>query len=132
MSDQPPPGTEPTIRTIPMPANTNAAGDIFGGWLMAQMDIAAGLVSAREARGRTSTVAVDAMQFHRPVKVGDEVSLFAQLLSVGRSSMRIEVRAWRRDRYTEHSEQVTSAIFTFVALDEDGRPRPVDRALRTP
>lgn len=124
MNDQPP-LTEPTIRTIAMPADTNPAGDIFGGWLMSQMDLAAGTVASRVARGRTATIAVEGIQFHKPVKVGDEVTLYADLLSVGRSSMRIEVRAWRRQRYGEETEQVTSAVFTFVALDEEGRPRPV-------
>lgn len=125
MKEQPPKGVEPAIRTIAMPADTNPAGDIFGGWLMSQMDLAAGNVAARVARGRAATIAVDAMQFHKPVKVGDEVSLYAQLLKVGRSSMKIEVRAWHRPRYGEDSEQVTSAVFTFVAIDESGQPRPV-------
>jgi len=120
-----PPQTDPTIRTIAMPADTNPQGDIFGGWLMSQMDLAAGTVAARVARGRSATIAVEGLQFHRPVKVGDEVTLYADLLIVGRSSMRIEVRAWRRQRYGDESEQVTSAVFTFVALDEEGRKRPV-------
>ena len=90
--------TEPVIRTIAMPADTNPSGDIFGGWLMGQMDLAAGNAAARRARGRCSTVAVDGMVFHRPVMVGDEVSLYATLLRVGRTSMRISVEAWRRSR----------------------------------
>src|SRR5512132_1246917 len=91
-------GAEPAIRTIAMPADTNPAGDIFGGWLMAQMDLAAGNVAARRARGRCATVAVDAIVFHSPVKVGDEVTVHAELTSVGRSSMRFQVSAWRRAR----------------------------------
>jgi acyl-CoA thioesterase YciA len=114
---------EAVIRTIAMPADTNPAGDIFGGWLMAQMDLAAGNMAARVARGRSATVAVEAMSFLRPVKVGDEVSLYASLLSTGRTSMRIFVQAWRRDRYADEREQVTHATFTFVALDEAGCPR---------
>lgn len=125
MSDLPPQGADPTIRTIAMPADTNPQGDIFGGWLMSQMDLAAGTVAARVARGRAATIAVEGLQFHKPVKVGDEVTLYADLLSVGRTSMRIEVRAWRRQRYGDESEQVTSAVFTFVALDEDGNARAV-------
>lgn len=119
-----PPG-EPAIRTIAMPADTNPAGDIFGGWLMAQMDLAAGSVAARRARGRCATVSVERITFHEPVKVGDEVTVHAELASVGRTSMRFLVSAWRRARDSEATRQVTQAEFTFVALDSDGRPRPV-------
>ncbi len=115
----------PTLRTIAMPADTNPAGDIFGGWLMSQMDLAAGTIAALESRGRSSTVSVDAMKFIRPVKVGDEVSLYANLVRVGRTSMLIHVEAWRRARHEDHTERVTEADFTFVALDDDGKPRPV-------
>mgnify|MGYP001460854068 FL=1 len=113
------------IRTIAMPADTNPAGDIFGGWFMAQMDLAAGNTAARIARGRSATVAVDGIQFLKPVSVGDEVTLFAELESVGRTSMRIQVEAWRRARDGDETEKVTEALFTFVALDQDGRPRPI-------
>ncbi|MGC9419353.1 MAG: acyl-CoA thioesterase [Rhodovulum sp.] len=116
---------EPVIRTIAMPADTNPAGDIFGGWLMSQMDLAAGNVAARVSRGRAATIAVDEMEFHKPVQVGDEVTLYAKVLKVGRSSMRIEVRAWHRPRCQEWTEQVTRGVFTFVAIDENGKPRPV-------
>ena len=127
MPDLSPETGEPVIRTIAMPADTNPAGDIFGGWLMAQMDLAAGSVAARVSRGRAATIAVDRMQFLKPVKVGDEVTLYAKLVEVGRSSMKIEVRAWHRPRCQEWSEQVTRGIFTFVAIDETGRARPVPR-----
>lgn len=120
-----PPAGEPVIRTIAMPADTNPSGDIFGGWLMAQMDLAAGNLAARLARGRAATIAVEGMTFLKPVKVGDEVSLYAELEKQGRSSMRIHVEAWRRDRYGTDSIKVTDASFTFVALDEDGRPRVI-------
>lgn len=119
------PKGEPVIRTIAMPADTNPSGDIFGGWLMAQMDLAAGNFAARLARGRAATIAVEGMSFLKPVKVGDEVSLYADLVSTGRSSMRIHVEAWRRNRYVEESVKVTDAVFTFVALDSEGRPRPL-------
>ncbi|MDQ1849768.1 acyl-CoA thioesterase [Gemmobacter fulvus] len=119
------PDGEPVIRTIAMPADTNPSGDIFGGWLMAQMDLAAGNLAARIARGRAATIAVEGMTFLKPVKVGDEVSLYADLVATGRSSMRIHVEAWRRNRYAEDSVKVTDATFTFVALDGDGRPRPL-------
>ncbi|MGC9371323.1 MAG: acyl-CoA thioesterase [Paracoccaceae bacterium] len=123
-SDTAPPEGAPTIRVIAMPADTNPAGDIFGGWLMAQMDLAAGSVASLYSRGRSATISVEQIEFHRPVKVGDEVSLYAEMLKVGRSSMRIRVRAFRRARHQGESEQVTQAVFTFVALDEDGKPRP--------
>ena len=111
------------IRTIAMPADTNPAGDIFGGWLMSQMDLAAGNMAGRVAQGRCATVSVEAMQFLRPVKVGDEVTLYATLRKVGRTSMRIHVDVWARARYTDKSAMVTEADFVFVALDGDGAPR---------
>ena len=122
-----PPQLEPAIRTIAMPGDTNPAGDIFGGWLMAQMDLAAGNVAARRAHGRCATIAVDKITFHTPVKVGDEVTVYAELIAVGRTSMRFQVSAWRRARDSELTSKVTEAEFTFVALDSDGRPRPVPR-----
>ncbi|MGX9857350.1 acyl-CoA thioesterase (plasmid) [Limimaricola variabilis] len=111
------------IRTIAMPADTNPAGDIFGGWLMAQMDLAAGNLAAARSRGRNATVAVDGMQFLRPVKVGDEVTLYARLQSTGRSSMKIRVEAWARNRFSMESFPVTEAEFVFVALDAEGCSR---------
>ena len=129
MNEQPvpsaPPAGPPAIRTIAMPADTNPAGDIFGGWLMAQMDLAAGNAATRRARGRCATVAVEAMTFLSPVSVGDEVSLYAELVSVGRTSLRIAVEAWRRVRAGEETNQVTRAVFTFVAIGPDRRPRPM-------
>jgi acyl-CoA thioesterase YciA len=120
------PRGEPVIRTIAMPADTNPSGDIFGGWLMAQMDLAGGSAAGRRARGRTATVAVNSMSFLGPVKVGDEVSLYAEVIKVGRSSIHVSVEAWRRPRGAEMSK-VTQAVFVFVAIGADGRPRPVDR-----
>ena len=114
------------IRTIAMPADTNPAGDIFGGWLMSQMDLAAGNMAGRVAQGRCATVSVEAMQFLRPVKVGDEVTLYAILRKVGRTSMGIHVDVWARSRYSHASEKVTNAEFVFVALDETGAPRAFD------
>ena len=116
---------EPAIRTVAMPRDANPAGDIFGGWLMAQMDFAAGVVATRHAGGRCATVSVEAIEFKRPVHVGDEVSLYGELSEVGRTSMTIRVEAWRRPRTGDAAEQVTAAAFVFVALDENGRPRPV-------
>jgi acyl-CoA thioesterase YciA len=113
----------PTIRVIAMPADANPAGDIFGGWLMGQMDLAAATIATRRAMGRTATVAVDGMSFISPVSVGDEVSLYAVLVSEGRTSMKIKVEAWRRAREGEEVRQVTEATFTFVAIGEDGKSR---------
>ena len=117
------PRGEPVIRTIAMPADTNPAGDIFGGWLMSQMDLAAASVATRRAQGRCVTIAVEGMSFLSPVFVGDEVSLYAALLSTGRTSMRIEVEAWRRQRENSHMTRVTQATFSFVAVDADRKPR---------
>lgn len=116
---------EAVVRTIAMPADTNPAGDIFGGWLMSQMDLAAGNAAARRARGRCATVAVDGMAFHSPVHVGDEISVYADLTDIGRTSMKFKVEAWRRSRDGDLEVKVTEAIFTFVALDSGARPRPV-------
>ncbi len=113
------------IRTIAMPADTNPAGDIFGGWLMSQMDLAAGNMAARVAQGRTATVSVEAMQFLQPVKVGDEVTLYATLVKIGRTSMRVHVDVWARPRQSHNGQKVTDADFVFVALDDTGAPRPV-------
>ena len=122
------PEGEPAIRTIAMPADTNPAGDIFGGWLMAQMDLAAGNVAARRARGRCATIAVDGFTFLKPVQVGDEVTVYALVEKVGRTSIKLKVSAWRRARDAEEVHQVTGALFTFVAIDEQRRPRPVPPA----
>ena len=113
------------IRTIAMPADTNPSGDIFGGWLMSQMDLAASNLAGRVSRGRNVTVAVEAMQFLRPVRVGDEVTIYANLKSVGRTSMRIHVDSWARSRFDDESNEVTNAEFVFVALEDDGKPRKI-------
>jgi acyl-CoA thioesterase YciA len=120
-----PPDEQPAIRVTAMPADANFYGDIFGGWLMSMMDLAAGNVASRRSTGRAVTVAVDAVAFHHPVHVGDEVSVFAKVISVGRTSMKIAVEAWQRDRDSERTAKVTEATFTFVAIDEDRKPRPV-------
>ena len=114
------------IRTITMPTDTNPAGDIFGGWLMSQMDLAAGDIAGNVSQGRGATVDVEAMQFLRPVKVGDEVTLYANLKSVDRASMRIHMDAWARARFDTTSHKVTDADFVIVALDDDGNPRPIE------
>lgn len=120
------PRPDPVIRITAMPADANAYGDIFGGWLMGLMDMGAGLVAARRSHGRAVTVAMDGMQFHHPVKVGDEVSVYGALHRVGRSSMTIGVEAWRRHRHGDEGVKVTEAVFTFVAVDDTGRPRQIE------
>ena len=123
-SDETPRGTL-TVRINAMPADTNANGDIFGGWVMSRMDSAGGIAGVDRAQGRVVTIAVDAMTFIRPVKVGDVLSVYTEIESVGRTSMRIHVEAWARRFHTALSEKVTDATFTFVAVDENGRPRMV-------
>ena len=117
---------DPAIRVVAMPADANAYGDIFGGWLLSVMDNGAGLTAARRAKGRAVTVAMDGMVFHAPVKIGDEVSVYTQIERVGRTSITIAVEAWRRQRSEETATKVTEAKFTFVAIDDNGNPRPVD------
>ena len=123
--DDPLASSEPAIRIIAMPADANPSGDIFGGWLMAQMDMAAGIVAARHSKGRAATIAVEGMTFHHPVHIGDEVSVYAALAAAGRTSMTIDVEAWRRDRTGEAREMVTKARFAFVAIDAERKPRPL-------
>ena len=122
------PDRDPAIRTLAMPADANANGDIFGGWLMAQMDIAGAVAAIRCAGGRVATVAVDAMEFHRPVMIGDLLSCYAAVVKVGRTSMAVEIESWVQRRHTGKAEKVTVARFTYVAIDETGRPRPVPKA----
>ncbi|MBD3759165.1 acyl-CoA thioesterase [Sphingomonadaceae bacterium G21617-S1] len=121
-----PPAGHPAIRVVAMPADTNANGDIFGGWLVSMMDLAAGTVASQHSKGRAATIAIDGMTFHRPVSVGDVVSVYADLISVGRTSMKIDVTAWRRSRNGLEHERVTHATITFVAIDDQGRPRAVE------
>jgi acyl-CoA thioesterase YciA len=115
-----------STRAIAMPADTNPFGQIFGGWLMSQMDLAGGTHAYRRARGHTPTVAVEGMEFHLPVYVGDEVSCYTEVIKVGRTSISIRVEAWvRRHGGSDALVKVTSAVFTYVAVDENGKKRPV-------
>jgi acyl-CoA thioesterase YciA len=120
-----PPATEPALRAIAMPADANPNGDIFGGWLLAQMDLAGGNIANQRARGRVATVAVERMEFHLPVYVGDEVSCYATIQRIGRTSMTIAVETWVRRRDGGARVKVTQGVFTYVAIDRTGRPRPV-------
>ena len=128
MTDQPDsdhPRGDLTVRLIAMPADTNANGDIFGGWVLSQMDQAVGIAAVERAKGRVVTIAVEAMTFIRPVKVGDVLCVYTQIDKVGRSSMKVHIEAWAR-RFSSHvREKVTDAIFTMVAVDDQGKPRPV-------
>ena len=126
------PDEQPAVRVTAVPADANVYGDIFGGWLMSQMDLAASSVASRHAGGRAVTIAVEGMAFHRPVFVGDEVSVFARLIKVGRTSMRVQVEAWARDRHSEETNKVTEAEFAFVAVGQDRRPRPVRAMVHSP
>jgi acyl-CoA thioesterase YciA len=117
------PATPPLVRVIAMPADANPNGDIFGGWLLAQMDLAGGSLATQRARGRCATVAVDGMKFHEPVFVGDEVSFYGELIRTGRTSMTVRIEAWRRHLPSDETRKVTEAIFTYVAIGEDRRPR---------
>ncbi len=126
MSEQPPPDTRvPWLRTVAMPAAANPNGDIFGGWLMAQMDIAGGSYAYEVARGRVVTVAVEGMAFHKPVNMGDLVSCYCDTHRIGNTSITVAVETWVRGRSGGSQVKVTEGLFTFVAIDEQGRPRPV-------
>ena len=128
MSDnRTPPARPATIRTVPMPVDANANGDIFGGWVLAQMDIAGGVVAAERAKGRVATVAIDRMTFVRPISVGDVVSVYAEVVKVGRTSMTVKLETFvhRRDQAAATHLLVTEGTFVYVALDEQKRPRPV-------
>ena len=119
------PNGELTLRTLAMPGDANAAGDIFGGWVMAQMDLSCGIRAAERARGRVVTAAVKEMAFAMPVKTGDTLCIYTDIVTVGRTSMTLKVEAWAQ-RYLSHvMEKVTDAIFVMVALDSTGKPTPV-------
>ncbi len=114
-----------TVRVVAMPADTNANGDIFGGWVLSQMDMAGGVAAVERACGRVVTIKVDTMIFIRPVRVGDVLSVYTQVESVGRTSMKVHIEAWATRFITHLQEKVTDATFTFVAIDDSGRPRPI-------
>ncbi|MGE0415354.1 MAG: acyl-CoA thioesterase [Acetobacteraceae bacterium] len=121
------PRGELSLRTVAMPADTNPAGDIFGGWIMSLMDLAAGTAAAARARGRAATVAVSHLTFLQPVKVGDVVCVYTDITRVGTSSIAIAVEAWAMPRAMGDRHKVTAAEFVMVAVDEHGTPRPVPR-----
>lgn len=115
------------IQTVAMPADTNANGDIFGGWLVSHMDLGAGFASRRRANSRAVTVSIDSLVFIRRVAVGDTVSCYAELIKVGRTSMQFKMEAWTLSLQDEKQKKVAEGLFTFVAIDDEGKPHPVDR-----
>jgi acyl-CoA thioesterase YciA len=121
------PKGELVIRTVAMPADTNPNGDIFGGWIMSQMDIGSGILASKTAQSRVATIAVEGMSFLHPVRVGDTVACYAWLERIGRTSMTIPVEVWVQPYRRTEQTRVTHAIFTYVALDDAGRPIPVKR-----
>ena len=125
MTDDSNPRGQLTVRISAMPADTNANGDIFGGWVLSRMDQAGGIAGVERAHGRVVTIAVQAMTFIRPVWVGDVLEVFTEVESIGRTSMKIHIEAWANRFQTHMREKVTDATFTFVAIDENGRPRPI-------
>lgn len=122
------PHGELSLRTLAMPADTNQNGDIFGGWVLGQMDIAGGIFASKLAQGRTVTVAINAMTFRKPVYVGDVISIHTELIKVGNTSVAVHVEAWVQRRNQTNAILVTDGNFTYVAIDDAGRPRPVSAA----
>lgn len=123
--DENEPSRDPTIRTIAMPADLNGAGDVFGGWLLSQMDLAGGIAAGQRAGGRVVTVAIDAMHFHKPMKLGDVLSCYCLLEKTGRTSLTYKVEAWARRRTGGSSQKITEGRFTYVSIGADGNPHPV-------
>src|SRR5438128_1342305 len=125
MADKP--NGELVIRTIAMPADTNPSGDIFGGWIISQMDLGSGILAAKVAKTRVVTVAIESMSFLRPVRIGDRVACYAWVEKIGRTSMVIPVEVWVRRYMHGKQVRVTRGVFTHVAVDDSGRPIPVKR-----
>ena len=115
----------PHLRTIAMPRDANPSGDIFGGWTLSQMDLAGGTFAAERAEGRVATVSIEAMTFLRPVAVGDEVSCYCSALETGGSSLKVRIETWARERGSGRASKVTEGVFSFVAVDEAGKSRPL-------
>lgn len=131
MTDKRPEG-ELTLRTLAMPADANAAGDIFGGWVMAQMDLACGIRAAEQAGGRVVTAAVNEMVFEKPMHVGDTLCVYIEIIRIGRTSMTLQVEAWAQRYLKPHREKVTVGCFVMVALDENGKPIAIDKSSQLP
>lgn len=127
LDDTPTPRGELSLQTLAMPKDTNSAGDIFGGWLVQQMDLAAMITATRIAKGRAATVAINGMAFYMPVQVGSVISCYTDVLEIGRSSIRINVEVWITRRLETERMKVTEGEFVFVAIDEKGRTRHIHR-----
>lgn len=123
--DKPTPKGDLTLQLVPLPGDTNANGDVYAGWLVKQMDLAAATVAGRVSQGRNATVAIDRMEFLSPLRVGSQVSCYCDLVEIGRSSMKIQVEVWTLDRAAKRPRKVTEALFVYVAIDEHGRIREV-------
>ncbi len=122
-----PEGREPTLRVVPMPSDANYTGDIFGGWIMSQVDIAGAIPAIELAKGRVATVAVNSFVFKQPVMIGDVVSFYAKVVRVGRTSITVDVEVYARRRALPEVVKVTEATLTYVAVDDERRPRPVNQ-----
>ena len=127
MTEPEQPQGELALRTLAMPADANPNGDIFGGWVLSQMDIAAGMTAGLRAKGRVATIAIDGMTFKLPVFVGDILCVYTEIVKIGTSSITLHVEAWALRGRQGHRVRVTEAKFVFVAIDDDRRPRPVPR-----
>jgi acyl-CoA thioesterase YciA len=121
------PQGELTVRTMAMPKDTNPIGDIFGGYLLSQMDIAGGIYTQKIAQGRTVTIAVDSMTFHKPLNVGDILCCYCDTIKVGNTSIAVKVEAWTIRKFQSDREKITEGVFTYVAIDDDRRPRPINK-----
>ena len=117
----------PSLRTIAMPADANANGDIFGGWVLSQMDLAGSIIATQTAKTRVATVGIEAMSFKKPILIGDEVSCYCRLERVGRTSVTVHIESWARARLNDTAQKVTEGKFTYVAIDENRNPTPVIR-----
>jgi len=122
-----PKGREVVLRVVPMPSDANYTGDIFGGWIMSQVDVAGSIPALRLARGRIATVAVNSFTFKQPVMIGDLVSFYADIVRVGRTSITVDVGVYAQRRTLHEAVKVTEATLTYVAVDDERRPRPVNQ-----
>lgn len=123
--------SQPIIRTVPQPSNLNVNGNVFGGWILSQMDIAGGVVAGRMAKGPVATVAIEKMEFHRPVEIGDQISIYGEIEKVGNTSITIKLDVFAERGSSSSSHRVTEGRFIFVAINEEGRPRQIDKANST-
>ena len=120
------PKGELAIRVLAMPSDTNPAGDIFGGGVLSQMDIAGGLVTAKECSGRTVTIAIDSMNFHKPVLVGDTLCCYVEVTRRGKTSIEVKIESWAKRQFEDDRVLVTEGVFTYVAVTKDRIPRAID------